>query len=77
MALTITKSSQFLRELHFIEAGARPARWLAASWSQFLRELHFIEASCVRLRRPMVLSQFLRELHFIEAGGDRYAYCGY
>ena len=37
--------SQFLRELHFIEAHPGSAQRQPAPWLQFLRELHFIEAS--------------------------------
>ena len=36
--------SQFLRELHFIEASSGPSRRRNAMPSQFLRELHCIEA---------------------------------
>ena len=62
--------SQFLRELHFIEAsmGARGRRTARRSRSSF--------GTCtsLRLRRVEVAvgtaqSQFLRELHFIEATG--------
>ena len=59
--------SQFLRELHFIEAKHTDALLL---WfrSQFLRELHFIEAGCMTPTASRgAMSQFLRELHFIEA----------
>ena len=36
--------SQFLRELHFIEASVGRQSLSAVLGSQFLRELHFIEA---------------------------------
>ena len=60
--------SQFLRELHFIEAlGPSPPE--VRGPSQFLRELHFIEASAShRSCSACARSQFLRELHFTEAG---------
>ena len=40
----ILDASQFLRELHFIEAWWRIGCRSMACTSQFLRELHFIEA---------------------------------
>ena len=60
--------SQFLWELHFIEA-AQPTgsrSWLTGL--QFFRELHFIAAiRHTKHLRNLHLSQFFRELHFIEA----------
>ena len=61
--------SQFLRELHFIEAPSQPTAVIPAT----SRRSSFGNCTSLRPGEPgegecPYLSQFLRELHFIEAG---------
>ena len=53
--------SQFLRELHFIEArGLKAPVLLSTPVSQFLRELHFIEARSASLSSSVCVAVAVR-----------------
>ena len=56
-AVAVAPQSQFLRELHFIEAPIARVRCGVRTMSQFLRELHFIEAL---LRTTPLMTQICR-----------------
>mgnify|MGYP002559868223 CR=1 FL=1 len=71
------RASQFLRELHFIEASSTPGACSSRACRSSFGNCTSLRHHPRRHGRVHPESQFLRELHFTEAGGDRYAYRGY